>query len=181
MSCYSLNIARIGRGSGTTEGEHDLVNVLVDGHYQRGLASASLTLEGHDGRPGCCTVFVPLDVMIDGLLTLEYAVEYADHLFGTSDTGTRHYTFSTREAALAFLCRLYGIDAPQPQPEIVDAIAAADTTAPVQQPTASPHRVPAPSPRNVVPAPVPAPTGTAYLAAFYGTAVTPHLFKRNTQ
>ncbi|APE31549.1 hypothetical protein BOX17_11685 [Halomonas aestuarii] len=163
MSRYSLNIARIGRGSGASEGEHDLVNVLVDGHLRRGLASASLAPEGHDGRPHCCTVKVPPCDLVDRAPL----ARFADHNHLTTREGLRFYTFATRVEALAFLRSLYGIDAPQPEP--VDAI------------TVSPRSVPAPSARNVVPSPVPAPIGTAYRAAFYGTAVTPHLFKRNTQ
>ncbi|MCH4564363.1 hypothetical protein MKP05_14730 [Halomonas sp. EGI 63088] len=61
------------------------------------------------------------------------------------------------------------------------------TEAPAAQPapsaqhsTVSPRSVPAPLARDVVPSPAPAPTRTTYRAAFYGTAVYPHLFKRNT-
>lgn len=163
MSRYTLNTIRIGRDKGPSEGEHDLVNVLTEGHYQSGHASASLPPEGHDGAPGSCKVFVPASVSMNAAL----AHSVVRHLFCKASDGTRHYDFATREEALAFLRRLYDIDAPKPQR--ADAI------------TVSPRSVPAPSARNVVPSPAPAPTGTAYRAAFYGTAVTPHLFKRNTQ
>ncbi|TFH86969.1 hypothetical protein EQG41_08945 [Billgrantia azerbaijanica] len=113
MTTYSLLIERIGDGM---EGAHDLVNILADGDYQPGLASASLALEGHDGKPGCCHVFVPIGVMPSGDVTNAYAT----NLFCTDPDGTRHYDFATRNAALSFLRRLYGLDAPQRDPEPAD-------------------------------------------------------------
>lgn len=111
MSTYTLNFTTFG----TLElpGYHEWASIHVDGIFVAGHASAMLAPEGRDGRPGCCNVFVPLTVMLDGNL----ATDYAPHLFGTAEDGTRNYTFGTRDAALTFLRRIYNIDGPQPSLE----------------------------------------------------------------
>ncbi|XKE45850.1 hypothetical protein LG302_01570 [Halomonas organivorans] len=144
---YSLHTARIGQAGGA--GAHDLVTVLADGEYRPGRGNASLALEGQDGRPGCCTVFIPAGVPLDDAL----AQDVADHLFATARTGTRHYAFATREAALDFLRRIYGIDDPAP---------------------VSSRSVPAPLARDVALPLLPRPAlGATERAAFFDAAPIP--------
>lgn len=82
--------------------------------------------------------------------------------------GLRTFRFESHDAALAFLRHLYGIE-PAPAPaQAVEAL-------PIRAPVFS-RSVPAPLARDVAPSSLPRPApGATERAAFYGTAVYPHL------
>jgi len=108
MTTYTIHTAQVGYTG--SQGAFDSVVVKANGKYQRGACSAHIALEGYDGYPHACTVFVPPCDLVDrGPLA-----RFASHNHLTSREGVRYFTFATRREALAFLASLYGITAPQP-------------------------------------------------------------------
>lgn len=108
MNTYALHITQVGETG--SEGAYESVMVYTNGQPHKGASWAHIALEGHDGRPHCCTVIVPPCDLVDrGPLA-----RFASHNHLTSREGVRYFTFATRREALAFLASLYGITAPQP-------------------------------------------------------------------
>lgn len=108
MTTYTLHFDQIGETG--SKGAFEIVIILADGNYKRGSCSAHIALEGYDGYPHSCTVFVPPCDLVDRAPL----ARYSSHNYLTDCEGTRYYSFATRREALAFLASLYGITAPQP-------------------------------------------------------------------